>query len=139
VDSTFVRNLSLSDDELALILSHEAAHVVCPARFGEALVSCRVLGKEKAEMPRGPAQGDRARAQGTPRSAAASIPAIILPPAREHRQWAAESAGASLAAVRCAPEAPAIELPVANDPACALPRIMGIRGLTGQFRARRGA
>ena len=47
VDATFVRNLSLSDDELALILSHEAAHVV--ARHASAKLSfmAEVLGKEK--------------------------------------------------------------------------------------------
>jgi predicted Zn-dependent protease len=47
VDATFVRNLSLSDDELALILSHEAAHVV--ARHASAKLSfmAEILGKEK--------------------------------------------------------------------------------------------
>jgi len=47
VDATFVRNLSLSDDELALILSHEAAHVV--ARHASAKLSfmAEFLGKEK--------------------------------------------------------------------------------------------
>jgi len=47
VDATFVRNLSLSDDELALILSHEAAHVV--ARHASAKLSfmAEILGKGK--------------------------------------------------------------------------------------------
>jgi predicted Zn-dependent protease len=52
VDAAFVRNLSLSDDELALILSHEAAHVV--ARHASAKLSfmAEFLGKEKVPTAR---------------------------------------------------------------------------------------
>jgi len=47
VDATFVRRLMLTDDELALILSHEAAHVI--AGHGSAKLSfmAEVLGKER--------------------------------------------------------------------------------------------
>lgn len=47
VDATFVRNLSLSDDELALILSHEAAHVVARHASKKLSFMADFLGKEK--------------------------------------------------------------------------------------------
>ena len=52
VDATFLRSLQLNDDELALILSHEAAHVV--AGHATAKLSCmaNVLGKEKVPTAR---------------------------------------------------------------------------------------
>jgi len=51
VDSTFVRNLSLSDDELALILSHEAAHAL-PGTLRRSSRSWPSLGKEKLPTAR---------------------------------------------------------------------------------------
>jgi predicted Zn-dependent protease len=47
VDATFVRNLSLTDDELALILSHEAAHVVARHASKKLSFMADFLGKEK--------------------------------------------------------------------------------------------
>jgi len=52
VDANFVRNLALTDEELALILSHEAAHVI--AGHGSAKLSfmAEVLGKERVPTAR---------------------------------------------------------------------------------------
>lgn len=47
VDAKFVRNLSLSDDELALILAHEAAHVVNGHASEKLSFMAEILGKEK--------------------------------------------------------------------------------------------
>jgi predicted Zn-dependent protease len=52
VDSAFVRNLSLSDDELALILSHEAAHVVARHASKKLSFMADFLGKEKVPNAR---------------------------------------------------------------------------------------
>ena len=52
VDSTFVRNLSLSDDELALILSHEAAHVLAGHASAKLSFMAETLGKEKVPTAR---------------------------------------------------------------------------------------
>ena len=47
VDAKFVRNLELNDDELALILSHEAAHVVAGHAAAKLSFMAGMLGKEK--------------------------------------------------------------------------------------------
>lgn len=47
VDATFVRKLRLSDDELALILSHEAAHVLAGHASAKLSFMANYLGKEK--------------------------------------------------------------------------------------------
>ena len=52
VDARFVRNLSLSDDELALILSHEAAHVVNGHASEKLSFMAEILGKEKVPTAR---------------------------------------------------------------------------------------
>jgi len=48
VDAKFVRELALTDDELALILSHEVAHVVAGHAFEKLTLMAGFLGKEKA-------------------------------------------------------------------------------------------
>lgn len=52
VDAKFVRDLSLSDDELALILSHEAAHVVSGHASEKLSFMAEILGKEKVPTAR---------------------------------------------------------------------------------------
>ena len=47
VDAKFVRNLELNDDELALVLSHEAAHVVAGHAAAKLSFMAVMLGKEK--------------------------------------------------------------------------------------------
>jgi len=47
VDAKFVRNLALTDDELALILSHEAAHVIAGHASAKLSFMAEILGKEK--------------------------------------------------------------------------------------------
>jgi predicted Zn-dependent protease len=47
VDSRFVRYLALADDELALILSHEAAHVIAGHASAKLSFMAEYLGKEK--------------------------------------------------------------------------------------------
>jgi predicted Zn-dependent protease len=47
VDAQFVRTLQLNDDELAMILSHEAAHVVAGHASVKLSFMSEVLGKEK--------------------------------------------------------------------------------------------
>ena len=84
IDAKFVRALQLNDDELALILSHEAAHVAGRPRVGEALVHGRTPrqgeGPHRAHGAAGvprqgflcrgvPADGAAAGARGGQRSA----------------------------------------------------------------------
>jgi predicted Zn-dependent protease len=52
VDARFVRNLALTDDELALILSHEAAHVVNGHASEKLSFMAEILGKEKVPTAR---------------------------------------------------------------------------------------
>jgi len=52
VDAKFVRNLSLSDDELAMILSHEVAHVVSGHASEKLSFMAEILGKEKVPTAR---------------------------------------------------------------------------------------
>jgi predicted Zn-dependent protease len=52
VDATFLRSLQLNDDELALILSHEAAHVVAGHATAKLSFMANVLGKEKVPTAR---------------------------------------------------------------------------------------
>jgi predicted Zn-dependent protease len=52
VDARFVRNLALSDDELALILSHEAAHVIAGHALAKLAFMAEILGKEKVPTAR---------------------------------------------------------------------------------------
>lgn len=52
VDSKFVRHLSLSDDELALVLSHEAAHVLAGHASAKLSFMAEILGKEKVPTAR---------------------------------------------------------------------------------------
>ena len=47
MDAKFVRSLQLGDDELALILSHEVAHVVCGHASAKLSFMAEYLGKEK--------------------------------------------------------------------------------------------
>jgi predicted Zn-dependent protease len=47
VDARFVRNLALNDDELALILSHEAAHVIAGHASAKLSFMAEILGKDK--------------------------------------------------------------------------------------------
>ncbi len=47
IDAKFVRNLALGDDELALILSHEAAHVISGHASAKLSFMAEFLGKEK--------------------------------------------------------------------------------------------
>ena len=52
VDAKFVRTLQLNDDELALILSHEAAHVVAGHASAKLSFMAEFLGKEKVPTAR---------------------------------------------------------------------------------------
>lgn len=52
VDAKFVRALQLNDDELALILAHEAAHVVAGHASVKLSFMAEVLGKEKVPTAR---------------------------------------------------------------------------------------
>lgn len=52
VDATFVRSLQLGDDELALILAHEAAHVLAGHASVKLSFMANVLGKEKVPTAR---------------------------------------------------------------------------------------
>jgi len=52
VDAKFVRTLQLNDDELALILSHEAAHVVAGHASVKLTFMAEYLGKEKVPTAR---------------------------------------------------------------------------------------
>lgn len=52
VDAKFVRDLSLSDDELALILSHEAAHVLAGHASAKLSFMAQILGKDKVPTAR---------------------------------------------------------------------------------------
>jgi len=52
VDAKFVRTLQLSDDELALILAHEAAHVVAGHASVKLAFMAEFLGKEKVPTAR---------------------------------------------------------------------------------------
>ncbi len=52
VDAKFVRGLALSDDELALVLSHEAAHVVNGHASEKLSFMAEILGKEKVPTAR---------------------------------------------------------------------------------------
>lgn len=52
VDATFVRTLQLNDDELAMILAHEAAHVLAGHASEKLSFMAEVLGKEKVPTAR---------------------------------------------------------------------------------------
>jgi Zn-dependent protease with chaperone function len=52
VDARFVRNLALSDAELALILSHEAAHVIAGHALAKLSFMAEILGKDKIPTAR---------------------------------------------------------------------------------------
>ncbi len=52
VDSTFVRSLALSDDELALVLSHEVAHVVAGHAYQKLSFMAETLGRDRAPTAR---------------------------------------------------------------------------------------
>jgi len=52
VDAKFVRNLALTDDELALILSHEAAHVVEGHALAKLSFMAERLGKDRVPTAR---------------------------------------------------------------------------------------
>ncbi|MEK6245693.1 MAG: M48 family metalloprotease [Pseudomonadota bacterium] len=52
VDAKFVRTLQLNDDELALILSHEAAHIVAGHASRKLSFMAEFLGKEKVPTAR---------------------------------------------------------------------------------------
>ena len=52
VDARFVRTLQLNDDELALIFSHEAAHVVAGHASAKLSFMAEFLGKEKVPTAR---------------------------------------------------------------------------------------
>ena len=52
IDAKFVRNLALGDDELALILSHEAAHVISGHASAKLSFMAQFLGKEKIPTAR---------------------------------------------------------------------------------------
>lgn len=47
VDASFVRKLALTDEELALVLSHEAAHVIAGHASAKLAFMAQLLGKEK--------------------------------------------------------------------------------------------
>lgn len=47
VDAKFVRDLALTDDELALVLSHEAAHVIAGHGSAKLAFMAQILGKER--------------------------------------------------------------------------------------------
>lgn len=52
VDANFVRALKLSDDELALLLSHEAAHVIADHSSAKLSFMAEFLGKDKIPTAR---------------------------------------------------------------------------------------
>ena len=52
IDAKFVRRLKLNDDELALILCHEAAHVVAGHALAKLSFMAEFLGKEKVPTAR---------------------------------------------------------------------------------------
>lgn len=52
VDARFVRNLALTDDELALVLAHEAAHVMNGHALEKLSFMAEILGKEKIPTAR---------------------------------------------------------------------------------------
>lgn len=52
VDASFVRRLQLNDDELALILAHEVAHVIAGHASEKLSFMAKVLGKEKLPTAR---------------------------------------------------------------------------------------
>ena len=52
IDARFVRALQLSDDELALVLSHEAAHVLAGHALAKLSFMAEQLGKEKVPTAR---------------------------------------------------------------------------------------
>lgn len=52
VDATFVRSLQLGDDELALILAHEAAHILAGHASVKLSFMAKYLGKEKVPTAR---------------------------------------------------------------------------------------
>ena len=52
VDAHFVRALKLSDDELALLLSHEAAHVIADHALTKLSFMAEFLGKDKIPTAR---------------------------------------------------------------------------------------
>jgi predicted Zn-dependent protease len=52
VDAKFVRTLQLTDDELALILSHEVAHVVAGHAFEKLSFMADTVGRDKAPTAR---------------------------------------------------------------------------------------
>jgi len=47
VDAKFVRTLQLNDDELALVFSHEAAHVLAGHAYAKLSFMAEILGKDK--------------------------------------------------------------------------------------------
>lgn len=52
MDAKFVRSLRLNDDELALVLSHEAAHLIAGHAFEKLSFMAAILGREKASNAR---------------------------------------------------------------------------------------
>ena len=52
VDAKFVRALQLNDDELALVFSHEAAHVLAGHAFAKLSFMAEILGKDKVPTAR---------------------------------------------------------------------------------------
>jgi predicted Zn-dependent protease len=52
VDAKFVRTLALTDDELALLLAHEAAHVVAGHAYEKLSFMAAILGKDAAPTAR---------------------------------------------------------------------------------------
>lgn len=52
VDAKFVRTLNLTDDELALVFSHEVAHVVAGHAYEKLSFMAEILGKDKAPNAR---------------------------------------------------------------------------------------
>jgi predicted Zn-dependent protease len=86
VDARFVRKLQLNDHELALILSHEAAHVLAGHAAAKLSFMAEVLGKEK--LP-------DARAALMEFMATDSYAAVFLPIARLHEREA-DTLGAAI-------------------------------------------
>ena len=52
MDATFVRDLDLGDDELALVLSHEVAHVAAGHAYEKLSFMAETLGRERAPTAR---------------------------------------------------------------------------------------
>ena len=52
VDAKFVRTLQLNDDELALVFSHEAAHVLAGHAYAKLSFMAEILGKDKVPTAR---------------------------------------------------------------------------------------